>query len=31
MKFAKTHIVGIVLGIVAYELYHRQAKPSSGP
>jgi hypothetical protein len=30
MGFAKTHVIGIVLGIVAYELYHRQAKPSGG-
>jgi hypothetical protein len=35
MKFVKEHLIGLVLGLVLYELYHRGAitRPggSSGP
>lgn len=31
MKFAKAHAIGIVLGVIAYELYYRKmAGGSSG-
>lgn len=32
MRFVKEHLLGIVLGVVAYELYYRQNKkgPAGG-
>jgi hypothetical protein len=30
MRFVKEHLIGIVLGIVAYELYYRQQRSQGG-